>query len=195
MTMAVSQFFIPALKGVAATFAGILLLANSSSAETQLSLFDLLKPGLLEAEGERTPLDPGYSAPYEKFSFHALVGTWWAKTVYDTAGTALWHGGEDGDRLVMRVGPFGKISTTHECNILQGNFGPAEEGAVALVSPYMSMTRMACWDDYPPSVSFERIARFEREGLELRFFDKDGLPIATYYNAHALKAALVDILQ
>ena len=56
------------------------------------------------------------------------------------------------------------------------------------------MTLMACWDDYPPSVGFERIARFEREGLELRFFDKDGLPIATYYNAHALKAALDDIL-
>ena len=192
--MAVSQLFIPALKGVAAAFAGILLLANSSSADTELSLVDLLKPGLLDAAGERLPLDPGYSAPYEKFPFHALAGTWWAKTVYDTAGTALWHGGEDGDRLVMRVGLFGEMSTTHECNMLQGKFGPAEEGAVALASPYMSMTLMACWDDYPPSVGFERIARFEREGLELRFFDKDGLPIATYYNAHALKAALDDIL-
>ena len=193
--MAVSQLFIPAFKGVAAAFAGILLLANSSSADTELSLFDLLKPGFLDAEGERPPLDPGYSMPYEKFPFHALAGTWWAKTVYDTAGTALWHGGEDGDRLVMRVSLFGEISTTHECNMLQGKFGPAEKGAVALASPYMSMTLMACWDDYPPSVGFERIAHFEREGLELRFFDKHGLPIATYYNAHALKAALDDISQ
>ena len=193
--MAVSQLFIPAFKGIAAAFAGILMLANSSSADTELSLFDLLKPGLLDAAGERPPLDPGYSMPYEKFPFHALAGTWWAKTVYDTAGAALWHGGEDGDRLVMRVGLFGEMSTTHECNMLQGKFGPAEEGAVALASPYMSMTLMACWDDYPPSVGFERIARFEREGLELRFFDSDGLPIATYYNAHALKAALDDILQ
>ena len=118
--MAVSQLFIPALKGVAAAFAGILLLANSSSADTQVSLFDLLKPGLLDAEGERPPLDPGYSAPHDKFPFHALAGIWWAKTVYDTAGTALWHGGQDGDRLVMRVGLFGEISTTHECNMLQG---------------------------------------------------------------------------
>ena len=193
--MAVSQLFISALKGIAAAFAGILMLANSSSADTELTLFDLLKPGLLDTEGERPPIDPGYSAPYDKFPFHALAGTWWAKTVYDNAGTALWHGGQDGDRLVMRVGLFGEISTTHECNILQGKFGKAKEGAVALTSPYMSMTMMACWDDYPPSVGFERIARFEREGLELRFFDKDGLPIATYYNAHALKAALDDILQ
>ena len=193
--MAVSQLFIPALKGVAAAFAGVLLLANSSSADKQISLVDLLKPGLLDTEGERPPLDPGYSAPYEKFPFHALAGTWWAKTVYDTAGTALWHGGEDGDRLVMRVGLFGEISTTHECNMLQGKFGKAKEGAVALTSPYMSMTLMACWDDYPPSVGFERIARFEREGLELRFFDTDGLPIAAYYNAHALKAVMDDILQ
>ena len=193
--MTVSQFFVPALKGIAAAFAGILMLANSSSADTELSLFDLLKPGLLDAEGERPPLDPGYSMPYEKFPFHALSGTWWAKTVYDTSGAALWHGGEDGDRLVMRVSLFGEISTTHECNMLQGKFGPAKDGAVALASPYMSMTLMACWDDYPPSVGFERIARFEREGLELRFFDKDGLPIATYYNAHALKAALDEILQ
>jgi|GEM_PF-2415294 len=193
--MAVSQFFIPAFKGVAAAFAGILLLANSSSADTELSLFDLLRPGLLDTEGERPPIDPGYSAPYDKFPFHALAGIWWAKTVYDTAGTALWHGGQDGDRLVMRVGLFGEISTTHECNMLQGKFGKAKEGAVALTSPYMSMTLMACWDDYPPSVGFERIARFEREGLELQFFDKDGLPIATYYNAHALKAALDEILQ
>jgi len=193
--MAVSQFFIPAFKGVAAAFAGILLLANSSSADTELSLFDLLKPGLLDTEGERPPIDPGYSAPYDKFPFHALAGIWWAKTVYDTAGTALWHGVPDGDRLVMRVGLFGEISTTHECNMLQGKFGKAKEGAVALTSPYMSMTLMACWDDYPPSVGFERIARFEREGLELQFFDKDGLPIATYYNAHALKAALDEILQ
>ena len=193
--MTVSQLFIPALKGVAAAFAGILLLANSSSADTELTLFDLLKPGLLDTEGERPPIDPGYSAPYDKFPFHALAGTWWAKTVYDTAGTALWHGGQDGYRLVMRVGLFGEISTTHECNMLQGKFGKAKDGAVALTSPYMSMTLMACWDDYPPSVGFERIARFEREGLELRFFDKDDLPIATYYNAHALKAALDDILQ
>ena len=181
--MAISQFFISALKSVAAAFAGIFVLANSSSADTELTLFDLLKPDLLDTEGERPLIDPGYSAPYDKFPFHALAGTWWAKTVYDTAGTALWHGGQDGDRLVMRVGLFGDISTTHECNMLQGKFGPSEEGAVALVSPYVSMTLMACWDDYPPSVGFERIVRFEREGLELRFFDKDGLPIATYYNA------------
>jgi hypothetical protein len=193
--MAISQFFISALKSFSAVFAGILLLTNSSLADSEISLLDLLKPGLLDAEGERPPIDPGYSAPYDKFPFHALAGTWWAKTVYDTTGTALWHGGEDGERLVMRVGLFGEIRTTHECNMLQGKFGPAKEDAVVLASPYMSMTVMACWDDYPPSVGFERIARFEREGLELRFFDEDGLPIATYYNAHALKAVMDDILQ
>ena len=79
--------------------------------------------------------------------------------------------------------------------MLQGKFGPAKEDAVVLASPYMAMTVMACWDDYPPSVDFERITSFDREGLELRFFDEDGLPIATYYNAYALKAVMDDILQ
>ena len=60
--------------------------------------------------------------------------------------------------------------------MLQGKFGKAKEGAVALTSPYMSMTLMACWDDYPPSVGFERIARFEREGLELRSLTRTAYP-------------------
>ena len=37
--------------------------------------------------------------------------------------------------------------------------------------------------------------RFKHEGSELRLFDKGGLPIATYYNAYALKAVMDDILQ
>lgn len=192
--MLLSKFITPVLKTFAAACAGVFVLASSSAADTELSLFDLLQPGILDAEGERPPIDPGYSAPYQKLPFHALTGTWWAKTVYDTDGTALWHGGEDGDRLVMRVNLFGDISTTHECNMLQGKFGPAKDGAVALASPYMSMTLMACWDDYPPSVGFERIARFERVGFELRFFDQDGRAIVTYYDAHALKRALEEIL-
>jgi len=51
-------------------------------------------------------------------------------------------------------------------------------------------TRIMCWGEYPPVVRFERIARFERDRLELRLFDAQGLPIATYIDIYRMRREL-----
>ena len=53
---------------------------------------------------------------------------------------------------------------------------------------------MLCWDEYPPTIGLTRIARFEKEGFELRLFDENNRPVATMYNMHGLAALFDDLL-
>lgn len=127
--------------------------------------------------------------------FHALSGVWWAKTLYDDSGAAIWHGGQDDQAVILRVDLSGQFSTRLDCNGLFGQFEETyEDGPVSLSSEGMMSTLIGCFGDYPPAIRFSDIARFEREDLELRFFDADDRPVAVLYNAYALQRVLADIL-
>jgi hypothetical protein len=133
--------------------------------------------------------------PLPPLNFHALTGTWWASTLFDDAGEPIWFGGQDDERVTMRVDLVGQFSSTIECNALFGKFEKAgEDGSVSITADGSMMTLKGCWGDYPPSIAFHRIARFERDGMLLRLFDENDLPIAELYNVYALHAALSDIL-
>ena len=129
------------------------------------------------------------------FQFHPLFGTWWAKTLYDDNGEAIWHGGQDDERVMMRVDMSGGYGSRMECNALVGQFQDAGEDGSISISPAGSMTTlMGCFGDFPPTIAFHRIARFERDGLELRFYDENNLPVAVFYDVYALQRELDDIL-
>ena len=147
----------------------------------------LASPSLSQAESKE------FTLPL--FKFHPLFGTWWAQTLYDEDGEAFWYGGQGDERVMMRVDIAGGYSSRLECNALVGQFQePGEDGSVT-ISPEGSMTTlMGCYGDFPPSISFYRIARYEREGLELRFYDENDLPIAVFYDVYGLKRVLDDIL-
>lgn len=126
---------------------------------------------------------------------HPLSGLWWLKTVYDEAGEPIWSGGGGmgeglDETITMEVRFSGEIDTLAACNSYFGSFGPADDDRVALDPPQMMTTRIMCWGEYPPVVRFERIARFERDRIELRLFDAQGLPIATYIDIYRMRREL-----
>ena len=132
------------------------------------------------------------SKPYfPLLPIHPLFGTWWAETLYDQQGEAIWRGGESDDAVLMRVNLTGGYRSRMDCNIIAGEFQKAGEDGSISISPKGSMvTLMGCFGDYPPTIAFSEIARFEREGMKLRLYDKNDVPIAVFYNVVALKAAL-----
>ena len=147
----------------------------------------LASPTLSQAESKELTLP--------LFKFHPLFGTWWAQTLYDEEGEVIWEGGQNDERVMMRVDISGSYASRMECNALVGTFQePGEDGSVT-ISPEGSMTTlMGCFGEFPPTIPFYRIARYEREGLELRFYDADDLPVAVFYDVYAMKRMLDDIL-
>ena len=142
-------------------------------------------PALAQAQTLQIPL----------LKFHALTGTWWAKTLYDETGTAEWHGGQDGQRVMLRVDLKGSFGSTFECNGIFGQFETAEEdGAVSVNAEGIMSTLMGCFGEYPPSIRLSDIARYEREDLELRFYDENDLPVAVFYNVQLLQQELAEVL-
>jgi heat shock protein HslJ len=123
-------------------------------------------------------------------SMHALVGEWWLKTVFDEDGAPLWSGGGQNEPITMTVDATGDIHTLAACNSYFGRFGTAVGTAVALDPPLMMTTRIMCWGEYPPVVRFERIARFDRGPVELRFFDGEDRLIAAYIDMKAMQDEL-----
>ena len=127
---------------------------------------------------------------------HPLAGLWWLKTIYDETGAPVWSGGGQQDAgqldqtITMEVDAVGGISTLAACNSYFGSFGPAQGDRVALVPPQMMTTRIMCWGTYPPVVLFERVARFERDPVELRLYDAQNQPIAVYIDVVAMQREL-----
>ena len=142
------------------------------------------------------PIPPqfGYDDSIVLPVFHALSGTWWAHTLFDEQGDAIWHGGQSTDSVVLRIDMKGQFSTRDECNYLNGSFNPASDDGAVSVNPMTASTLMLCWDEYPPTIGLTRIARFEKEGFELRLFDENDRPVATMFNMHGLAALFDDLL-
>lgn len=126
---------------------------------------------------------------------HPLSGLWWLKTIYDDTGEPVWSGGANrgealDETITMEVRFSGEINTLAACNSYFGSFGLAEGDKVALDPPQMMTTRIMCWGEYPPVVRFEQVARFERDPVELRLFDQQNQPVATYIDVFAMRRAL-----
>jgi len=153
-----------------------------------------INPDLLLPLPDLIPPKFGYDDGIVLPVFHALSGTWWAHTLFDEQGNAIWHGGQNSDSVVLRIDMKGQFSTRDECNFLNGSFNPAGDDGQVSVNPMMASTLMLCWDEYPPTIGLTRIARFEKEGFELRLFDENDQPVATMYNMHGLAALLDDLL-
>ncbi|MGB1155637.1 MAG: hypothetical protein ACPG42_02370 [Alphaproteobacteria bacterium] len=133
--------------------------------------------------------------PLPTFNFHELSGVWWAHSLYGEDGALIWRGGEDGEKVTLRVDKDGGFSTQIECNALFGTFEEAgEDGTVSLTSSGAMMTLKGCWGDFPPSINVGSIHRFERTDFELHLFDANDLPVASFYNAYRLQAQLNELL-
>lgn len=147
----------------------------------------LAAPSLSNAEDTlRLPLLP----------MHPLFGSWWADTLYDESGDVVWQGGLTDETVFMRVDLSGNYSSMMECNFLGGQFQEAGDDGSISISPAGSMvTLKGCWGEYPPTIGFSRIARFEREGMKLSLFDESDQKVAVFFNAWAMKKAMEELLR
>ena len=133
--------------------------------------------------------------PTKSLEMHPLAGVWWAQTIHDNQGQPIWEGGTTQEKVVLRVSHTGGIQTVIKCNILNGQFGRADVQSVALLQPgFMTSTRKMCLGQYPPTVTFTRVAAFERTDLQLRLFDSEGQPIATYLDVYGMVSEFESIL-
>lgn len=127
---------------------------------------------------------------------HPLSGLWWLKTIYDESGEPVWSGasktgdGVDEQPITMQIRFSGEIDTLAACNSYFGSFGPVDGDLVALDPPQMMTTRIMCWGEYPPVVRFEQVVRYERDRVELRLFDAQNRPIATYIDVYGMRREL-----
>lgn len=134
-------------------------------------------------------------APKGEFFYNPVVGKWWVKTLYDTSGTPIWQGGQTDQSLTLDVQLDNTFSSQLDCNGLFGRFEEAQvDGSISLSEDSMMTTLMGCFGDYPPAIRFSDIARFERTGIELVFFDDAGRPVASLYNVHGLYEELRNVL-
>ena len=169
-----------------------LFAASAARADNERPL--QITPGLLLPLPDPIPPEFGYDDSIGLPVFHALSGLWWAHTLFDEQGHAIWQGGQSTDSVVLRIDMKGQFSTRDECNYLNGSFNPSSDDGQVSVNPMMASTLMLCWDDYPPTIGLTRIARFEKEGFELRLFDDSDRPVGFFYNMHGLAALFDDLL-